>query len=445
MSTQAKDSSDYELKGATEVGNFFISNYPPYSFWSPDKVNEIQDAMARSPEPGNPLGMYLHIPFCRKRCHFCYFRVYTGAKSAEIKDYVAAALKELDMYTAQPFIGNRKPSFIYFGGGTPSFLSTDMLRELVEAMDKRLSWSDAKEIAFECEPGTLTEKKIKVIKELGITRLSLGVENLDDHILEINGRAHRSPEIERAYKTAQDAGFEQINIDLIAGMLEETEDNWKRTVEKAIAMDPESITVYQMEVPYNTTIYQRMKESGMLKAPVANWETKRRWVTYAYEQMEQSGYEVKSAYTAVKKGKNAEFLYRDLLWKGADLLSLGVASFGHINGTHYQNNHDIDPYLALIGKDQFPIYRALTPTDEERLIREFILHFKLGWIDPAYYREKFGVDVRERFSEQLGHMKTWGFIDRDDTIISVTRQGLLQIDVLLHEFFLPEHVNQRYA
>jgi oxygen-independent coproporphyrinogen III oxidase len=315
----------------------------------------------------------------------------------------------------------------------------------VEEMDKRLSWSDAKEIAFECEPGTLTEKKIKVIKELGITRLSLGVENLDDHVLEINGRAHRTPEIERAYKTAQDAGFEQINIDLIAGMLEETEDNWKRTVEKAIAMDAESITIYQMEVPYNTTIYQRMKESGVLKAPVANWETKRRWVTYAYEQLEQSGYEVKSAYTAVKKGKNAEFLYRDLLWKGADLLSLGVASFGHINGTHYQNNHDIDPYLEMIGKDQFPIYRALTPSDEERMIREFVLHFKLGWIDPAYYQQKFGVDVRERFAMQLGNMKKWGFIDRDDELISVTRQGLLQIDVLLHEFFLPQHVNQRYA
>ncbi|MFT5496740.1 MAG: oxygen-independent coproporphyrinogen-3 oxidase [Kiritimatiellia bacterium] len=445
MSSNSTETSDHELKGATEVGNFFVSNYPPYSFWSPDKVNEIQDAMARPPEPENPLGLYVHIPFCRKRCHFCYFRVYTGAKSAEIKDYVAAALKELDMYVAQPFVGNRKPTFIYFGGGTPSFLSTAMLSELVEEMDKRLSWSDAKEIAFECEPGTLTEKKIKVIKELGITRLSLGVENLDDHVLEINGRAHRTPEIERAYKTAQDAGFEQINIDLIAGMLEETEDNWKRTVEKAIAMDAESITIYQMEVPYNTTIYQRMKESGVLKAPVANWETKRRWVTYAYEQLEQSGYEVKSAYTAVKKGKNAEFLYRDLLWKGADLLSLGVASFGHINGTHYQNNHDIDPYLEMIGKDQFPIYRALTPSDEERMIREFVLHFKLGWIDPAYYQQKFGVDVRERFAMQLGNMKKWGFIDRDDELISVTRQGLLQIDVLLHEFFLPQHVNQRYA
>ena len=127
------------------------------------------------------------------------------------------------------------------------------------------------------------------------------------------------------------------------------------------------------------------------------------------------------------------------------MLSLGVASFGHINGTHYQNNHDMNPYLELLEKDEFPIYRALTPNDEERMIREFILHFKLGWIDPQYYQQKFGVNVRERFAEQLGRLKTWGYIDRDDDLITVTRQGLLQIDVLLHDFFLPQHRNTRYA
>jgi len=445
MSNEAAEANPQELSGDTEVGNFFISNYPPYSVWSTDNKPEIMDAMERPPEPDNPLGLYLHIPFCRKRCHFCYFRVYTGVKSAEIKEYVEASLKELKMYTEKPFLGGRKPEFIYFGGGTPSFLSTSMLGYLVEEMDKLLPWSDAREVAFECEPGTLTEKKINFIRDLGITRLSLGVENFDDHILEINGRAHRGPEIERAYHTAKDAGFPQVNIDLIAGMLEETEDNWKRCVDRAIELDPESITIYQMEVPYNTTIYKRMKESGMLKAPVANWETKRRWVTYAFAQLEQAGYEVASAYTAVKKEKKVDFLYRDLLWEGADLLSLGVASFGHINGTHYQNNHDMNPYLELLEKGEFPIYRALTPNDEERMIREFILHFKLGWIDPQYYQQKFGVNVRERFAEQLGRLKTWGYIDRDDDLITVTRQGLLQIDVLLHDFFLPQHRNTRYA
>ena len=128
----------------------------------------------------------------------------------------------------------------------------------------------------------MTEKKLEKIREIGVTRLSLGVENFDDHILEINGRAHRGKEIERAYLAAKALDFPQINIDLIAGMMDETEDNWKRVVEKAISLDPECVTIYQMEVPFNTTIYKEMKENGKLTAPVADWQTKRRWVEYAF-------------------------------------------------------------------------------------------------------------------------------------------------------------------
>src|SRR5205823_12243782 len=113
---------------------------------------------------------------------------------------------------------------------------------------------DAEEITFECEPGTLTEKKLSVIRGLGVTRLSLGVENFDDRILELNGRAHRSPEIAQSYRYARSLAFPQINIDLIAGRLGETEENWQACVRKTIDLDPDSVTIYQMELPFNTTI-----------------------------------------------------------------------------------------------------------------------------------------------------------------------------------------------
>ena len=151
------------------------------------------------------------------------------------------------------------------------------------------------EIAFECEPGTLTEKKLETIRALGVTRLSLGVENFDAHILEINGRAHRAEEIDRAYTNARAMGFPQINIDLIAGMVEETEENWKRNIRRTIELAPESVTIYQMEVPFNTTIYKRMKEEGKLVAPVADWATKRRWVSEAFAELERNGYRIASA------------------------------------------------------------------------------------------------------------------------------------------------------
>jgi len=300
-------------------------------------------------------------------------------------------------------------------------------------------------VTFECEPGTLTEHKLKAIREMGVTRLSLGVENLDDHILEINGRAHHTKEIARAYGYARELEFPQINIDLIAGMVEETEANWRENVRKTIEMSPDSVTIYQMEIPYNTTIYRQMKVEGKLVAPVADWDTKRRWVSYAYSEFEKAGYTVGSAYTVVKDKSKTKFVYRDRLWAGADLLSLGVASFGTINGTHYQNHHDFDPYLAKVSENEFPVYRALIPTADERLIREFVLQLKLGEISARYFNEKFNTDVVTRFALPLETLRGWGFLSIDGDRIRLNREGLLQVDRLLHEFFLPEHKNARYA
>jgi oxygen-independent coproporphyrinogen-3 oxidase len=206
----------------TTVGNYFVSNYPPFSFWKPERLGEVAAALHRTPAPGTPLGLYLHIPFCRKRCHFCYFRVYTDKDSTAVKFYLDLAVRELQIYAQQPFIGSRQPQFVYFGGGTPSYLSASQLQELTDRMKAILPWDTAEEITFECEPGTLTDHKLKLIREIGVTRLSLGVENFSDQVLEVNGRAHRSREIRRAYQFAREMDFPQINIDLIAGMVGET-------------------------------------------------------------------------------------------------------------------------------------------------------------------------------------------------------------------------------
>ncbi len=111
------------IEKQTTVGNYFVSNYPPFSFWKPEFVPGLTAALDRPPTPGTPLGVYLHIPFCRKRCHFCYFKVYTDKDSAAIRGYIDAALRELAVYAAKPIIGGRKANFVYFGGGTPSYLS----------------------------------------------------------------------------------------------------------------------------------------------------------------------------------------------------------------------------------------------------------------------------------------------------------------------------------
>jgi len=210
-------------------------------------------------------------------------------------------------------------------------------------------------------------------------------------------------------------------------------------------MSPDSVTIYEMEIPYNTTIYRQMKADGKLVAPVADWDTKRRWVDYGWNELGRAGYKVASAYTAVKDPAKTKFIYRDRLWAGADLLALGVASFGHIGGTHYQNHHDFDPYVSRINSGELPIYRALTPTVDERYIREFILQLKLGHVSRAYFKNKFGPDPCEQFEQPLQRLKDWGFLSVEGDQIALNREALLQVDRLLHEFFLPEHRNARYA
>ena len=312
-------------------------------------------------------------------------------------------------------------------------------------MKRLLPWDEVEEVTFEAEPGTLTDHKLQAIRDLGVTRLSLGIEHFDDHILEVNGRAHRSKEVARAYAFAREIGFPQINIDLIAGMVEETEELWKETVAKAIALQPDSLTIYQMEVPYNTGIYQQMKAEGKLVAPVADWETKRRWVNYAYNEFEKVGYTVTSATTVVKDPAKVKFIYREGLFTGADILSVGVASFGHLHGVHYQNHHEFDPYVERVNRGEFPTFRALTPSADERLIREFILQLKLGQLSRAKIQAKFGADPAVHFAAPIQRLKDWGFLEVDGDLIRINREGLLQIDKLLHEFFLPEHQGNRYA
>ena len=135
----------------TEVGSYFVANYPPFSVWNPDSVaKDARPALASPPVPDVPLGIYLHIPFCRKRCHFCYFRVYTDRNAKEVESYLDRLGREWELYASRPAIAGRPVDFVYFGGGTPSFLSTAQLTRLVERLTRATPWADAEEITFEC-------------------------------------------------------------------------------------------------------------------------------------------------------------------------------------------------------------------------------------------------------------------------------------------------------
>lgn len=428
----------------TEVGSVFVSNYPAYSFWGEADIPQAHRALADPPRPNTQLGLYLHIPFCRKRCKFCYFRVYTDKNSEQIQTYLDALAREVEHYAQQPAVQGRPLHFIYFGGGTPSYISSRHLRSLVERLKDAMPWDRADEIAFECEPGTLTQAKLAAIRSIGVTRLSLGIENLDDEILRHNGRAHVSREIYQVMPWIHALDFDQVNVDLIAGMVGETWASWRQTVQKTIALNPDSVTVYQMELPYNTLYSKGLLAGDGEPLALADWKTKRAYHAYAFEQLAAAGYGRSSAYT-MQRTPDARFAYRDAVWTGQDLIGAGVASFSHLSGVHYQNAPHWDAYLAAIHRGSFPIHRAFATDREEQLTREVILQLKLGALEPAYFRAKFGVDIVVHFAAVLSSLSDEGMLQCDATSIALTDEGLMRVDQLLPDLYQTKYRNARYT
>lgn len=418
----------------TEPGSYFVANYPPFSRWHAGAVPDVLAAFA-APPTSAPLGLYLHVPFCRKRCKFCYFRVYTDVAAHDVERYSQALGREAELAAAQPAVAGRTLKYVYFGGGTPSFLAVKQLERLVERIHKSFGWDGAEEVTFECEPGTLSEAKVHALKTLGMTRISLGVENFSDAILEANGRAHLSAEIARAWGWIKAAGFPNTNIDLIAGMVGETDDSWRQTVEKTLALEPDSLTIYQMELPPNTVFVHDAKETGAAAA-VADWPTKRRWVNEAFDIFLANGYAVSSGYTLVRDPARVHFRYRDMLWEGSDLVALGVASFGHLSGRHYQNATHWDDYLGAVEAGRLPIARGLVPSPRELLVREVVLGLKRGSLDAGRLAQKYGVDPLVEWAPVWGSLAAEGWLEAVRPRPTLTRAGLLRVDALLHRFFV---------
>ena len=423
------------MSDVTEPGSYFVANYPPFTRWTVDAVPDVLAAFA-APPTHEPLGLYLHVPFCRKRCKFCYFRVYTDVAAADVERYSLALAREAAIAAARPAVAGRPLRYVYFGGGTPSFLSVKQLERLVAGLHASFGWDDAEEVTFECEPGTLSEPKVKALKAIGMTRISLGVENFNDGILEANGRAHLSAEILRAWDWIKAADFPSTNLDLIAGMVGETDELWRATIEQTLALEPDSVTIYQMELPYNTVFVKDAKGEGR-DVPVADWATKRRWVGEAFDRFVGRGYAVSSGYTLVRDPARVHFRYRDMLWEGADLVALGVASFGHLSGVHYQNEPHWDPYLDAVESGRLPIQRGLKPSPRERLIRELVLGLKKGTVDTQRLAATYGIDPLVEWQDAWQHLADAGWLAARGPLPVLTREGLLRVDSLLPVFFEP--------
>ena len=201
------------------AGNYFVSTYPPFSTWSPGGVAEASRMLdnASTSHADTPQGLYVHIPFCEERCQYCYYLSYANKSPEQIDEYLDALIEESELYRQAPALAGRDLSFVYFGGGTPSLLSEPTLVRLMDHMRSIFPWTSAQEVSFECAPKSVSERKLRLLKDCGVTRLSMGVQSLDDDILRQNGRIHLASDVEQAFASAAKVGFPIINIDLIVG------------------------------------------------------------------------------------------------------------------------------------------------------------------------------------------------------------------------------------
>jgi len=425
-------------------GSYFVSAYPPFSQWQQALRGAYEVALDSSGKQrgDSPTGIYLHVPFCGKRCDFCYYLSYAGQSAQTIARYVEAVKEEIGMLAATTALKNQPISFIYIGGGTPSILKETDLISIGESLRNHFDCTSLKEFSFECAPKTVSDTKIDILKQIGVTRLSLGVQQYNDTILKANGRIHLVKDIDRAYASIIGKAFQVINIDLIVGMIGETEETFFQSLAAVTKMSPDTITIYQLEMPFNTPLYKAYK-AGTLKQPMASWQIKQQRLKQAFAYLAQRGYTRTSAYMAVKNVNQENFLYQDLQYQGGNLIGLGAASFSYFNGVHHQNVASNDAYFEAIENNQFPLGRAYVLDDLQQAVRELILQFKLGKVNCEILYRKYGVNLIKLYRKQLDDLVETKRIAIENNIIIVSDDGMLEVDRIVHRFYLPQHQQTR--
>jgi len=415
------------------AGDYCVATYPPVAAWKAEHNPALVTALG-NPRPASPLAIYIHVPFCQKKCDYCYLVSSAGQAGHVINDYVETVLDELNFYSAFTTVAGRRLHSVYFGGGTPSVLSSEQARELIGGMKSVLPWKGIEEVTFECAPRSIRATFIETLLDLGVTRFSMGVQSLEDALLSANGRIHQMADVARAFEILRETGCRELNVDLMCGLPGETEAPWRDTVSRIIDLQPESVSVYQTEIRANTRTYTAW-QAGALPIDLVSWEIKRERLAYAFSQLEANGYSVVSAYTAVKDPARDRLKYDDHLSRGGDVLGLGVAAFGYLEGIHYLNETALDSYSASVNSAVLPLARAFPLSPRDRFVREFVLQLKLGCAARDYFREKFSLDVVRAFETELIGLTGRGLLVVSNGEVRLTRAGLLRIDRLLPRFF----------
>lgn len=376
------------------------------------------------------LGIYIHIPFCVQKCLYCDF--VSGPASLHMKqDYVNCLLREIDMKTEQYPVDT-----VFIGGGTPSVLDADWIKEILCKLKEKYKFSKDCECTIEINPGTVDFNKLKKYLEAGINRLSIGLQSCNDNELKVLGRIHDYNAFEETYRDARKAGFENINVDLMSSIPEQTEESFIHSLRRVIKLNPEHISVYSLIVEEATPFYNMD-----LKLPD---EEEERSIYYATNRiLEENGYEQYEISNYAKKGRKCRHNIR--YWQCDEYIGYGVAAASYLHGVRWKNTENINKYIKYLqsasantnleNSDFYCEKEILTTEDKYSEFMFMGLRMNDG-VSETEFINHFGCTPEEKYGDVIAKHIRNGLLKKEEQRIQLTDKGRDVCNYVMADFVL---------
>ncbi len=374
------------------------------------------------------LGIYIHIPFCARKCNYCDFL--SAPETRETKErYLSLLDREMQLY--KEIVSAREADTLFIGGGTPSFLETDLTDKLLCSVKKWIPSENLKEFTIECNPNSVTEEKLNLYKEAGVTRISLGMQSACDEELKKLGRLHSVKEFEKTYELVRKHGFERVNIDVMAAIPGQTIESYKHTLEYVVGLSPEHISSYSLIIEEGTPFYEKYREN-----PPVDEDTDRQMYDLTKEILGRHGYHRYEISNYAKEGQ--ECIHNLKYWQGGDYLGLGLGAASCMEHERWSNVRGLTDYEDRICRGQKPVEQTEELGEEEQKAEFMFLGLRcMEGVSAERFEKKFHQSVEERYGKVLHKYENMGLMRLANGNWQLTEQG---IDVSNHIFadFLPE-------
>lgn len=362
-------------------------------------------------------GVYIHIPFCRSRCSYCDFAtdIYRSDEVAE--RYVRTLNSEISAF-GPPESGTPNVDTVYFGGGTPSLLRPEAIGKIIEAVGKQFSIDPNSEITMEMNPATVTAETLDGYRSLGINRASFGLQTFNDRDLRLLARGHTADDARQTFKLLRECGFENVSFDLIIGLPGQTIGEWERNLDEALKLDPEHLSLYLLEIHEGTPLAEQLR-SG--RRPMPDEELAASMYEIMQESVSRSGFEQYEISNFAKPGFASR--HNSKYWLLEPVFGFGVSAHSFDGCERYANERDTNAYCSQIeNSGTAEVMRETIDAAAESIFLGLRL---TNGIDLADHRDRFGVDLLERYSDEIDRFRADGLIETGDKHIRLTKKGML--------------------